>query len=161
MAFEFLHDDGTISSLTYAELAGAVTAVANRVARHVPKGGRAAILYPPGIDYVVALLGTMSAGVAAVPRAAHLAPPPGRLHSLLQSCEADAVLASGHFTEVESQLAAGGPDSARRVPWLLGAANLSDSGITRRPGADAPGPYPVHLGLYVGSRTDATEPKQT
>jgi acyl-CoA synthetase (AMP-forming)/AMP-acid ligase II/acyl carrier protein len=68
VAYTFLVDGETHAvSLTYGELARRVGAIAARLQDCAQKGDRALLLYPPGLDYVAAFLGCLSAGVVAVP----------------------------------------------------------------------------------------------
>ncbi len=145
-AFEFVGDEGVVSGLTFSELEGVVSALAARLAAVVPRGGRAVILYPPGLEYIVALLATMAAGVAAVPAYPPTSPRHlGRLRALLGSCGADAVLAAEFFGDLEAQLA----PADRPVPWLLGTAGaLGFEGPT--PSADD-----VALIQYTSGSTSA------
>lgn len=66
LAFEYLHDDGRLDALTYRELLDRATAVARRL-REESDGGPALLLYPPGLDFVVAVYGCFLAGIPAVP----------------------------------------------------------------------------------------------
>ncbi|PRY45202.1 AMP-binding protein [Umezawaea tangerina] len=66
LAFEYLHDDGRLDTLTYRELLDRATRVARRL-REESGGGPALLLYPPGLDFVVAVYGCFLAGVPAVP----------------------------------------------------------------------------------------------
>ena len=66
--YRFLESgEGVPSSLTNSEFDLRVRAVAALVAGRVPTGGRARILCPPGLDYMVAFLACLYAGVVAVP----------------------------------------------------------------------------------------------
>ncbi len=68
VAYTFLVDGETQAiSLTYGALARRVGAIAERLQNCCRQGDRALLLYPPGLDYVVAFLGCLSAGVVAVP----------------------------------------------------------------------------------------------
>ncbi|MCC6606150.1 MAG: LLM class flavin-dependent oxidoreductase [Anaerolineae bacterium] len=53
--------------LTYAQLDLKARAVAAQLQQIVDPGARALLLYPPGLDYIVAFLGCLYAGVIAVP----------------------------------------------------------------------------------------------
>ncbi|ATE55004.1 AMP-binding protein [Actinosynnema pretiosum] len=66
VAYEFLHDDGRVSAMTYGELVGRAASVAGRV-RAAGADGPALLLFPPGLDFVVAVWGCLLAGVPAVP----------------------------------------------------------------------------------------------
>lgn len=68
VAYTFLVDGETQAiSLTYKALAGRVGAIAERLRQCCQEGDRAVLLYPPGLDYIAAFLGCLSAGVVAVP----------------------------------------------------------------------------------------------
>jgi acyl-CoA synthetase (AMP-forming)/AMP-acid ligase II len=67
-AFVFVPEsDGEHVRLTYADLHRRSRAVAARLARQTMKGDRALLLFPPGLDFVVAFFGCLAAGVIAVP----------------------------------------------------------------------------------------------
>jgi acyl-CoA synthetase (AMP-forming)/AMP-acid ligase II len=67
-AYVFLPDrGGQRVSLTFAELYERAFAVAVRLAEAGRKGDRAAMLFPPGLDFIVAFFGCLLAGVIAVP----------------------------------------------------------------------------------------------
>jgi amino acid adenylation domain-containing protein len=80
-AYRFLDertDDGTC--LTYGELDQRARAIAARLTESGTAGGRALLLYPPGLDYVTALFGCLYAGTVAVPA---YPPDPARLERSL------------------------------------------------------------------------------
>ncbi|HEY2838835.1 MAG TPA: fatty acyl-AMP ligase [Pirellulales bacterium] len=67
-AFVFLADGETESERwTYRELAARASAVAARLRASSEPGDRVLLIYPPGLDFVAALLGCFIAGVTAVP----------------------------------------------------------------------------------------------
>ena len=68
LAYSFLtgEGDGEIS-LTYRELDRQARSIAARLHERGAGGGRALLLYPPGLDFVAAFFGCLYAGVAAVP----------------------------------------------------------------------------------------------
>src|SRR5690349_275419 len=66
LAYTFLAD-GTELNLSYSELDRRVKAVAALLQRMEAAGERALLLYPPGLDYVVAFWGCLYADVIAVP----------------------------------------------------------------------------------------------
>jgi len=74
-AFVFLADDGRpTNQLTFGQLRAASISVAARlVARGARAGDRAMLAFPPGLDFIVALFGCLTAGLVAVPL-----PPPRR-----------------------------------------------------------------------------------
>jgi acyl-CoA synthetase (AMP-forming)/AMP-acid ligase II len=67
-AFVFVPDRGSAHlHLTYGELHRRAHALAARLARHAVKGDRALLLFPPGLDFIVAFFGCLTAGMVAVP----------------------------------------------------------------------------------------------
>ncbi|WP_199443701.1 AMP-binding protein [Umezawaea beigongshangensis] len=67
IAYEYLHDDGRVDAITYREL---LTRASRAAARLRPEGASpepALLLYPPGLDFVVAMWACLLAGVPAVP----------------------------------------------------------------------------------------------
>jgi fatty acid CoA ligase FadD21 len=71
VAFTFTHYDadpgGVAERLTWAQLARRTLSVAREIRRHGSVGDRALILAPQGLEYVLAFLGAMQAGLVAVP----------------------------------------------------------------------------------------------
>ncbi len=68
IAFRFLDKgEGDFESLTYAQLDARARAVAAKLVSLGYSGKRALMLYPPGLDFVVALFGCHYAGVTPVP----------------------------------------------------------------------------------------------
>jgi acyl-CoA synthetase (AMP-forming)/AMP-acid ligase II len=67
-AFVFVPErGGTHIHLSFAELHDGARAVAARLARCTERGDRAVLLFPPGLDFIVAFFGCLVAGVIAVP----------------------------------------------------------------------------------------------
>ncbi|HEX8720045.1 MAG TPA: condensation domain-containing protein, partial [Pyrinomonadaceae bacterium] len=67
-AYVFLPDEGGEETcLTYAGLDRRARAIAAALAERGAGGGRALLLYPPGLDFVEAFFGCLYAGVVAVP----------------------------------------------------------------------------------------------
>jgi acyl-CoA synthetase (AMP-forming)/AMP-acid ligase II len=67
-AYIFLPDrGGEPIRLTFAELYGRARALALSLVERGRKGDRAALLFPPGLDFVVAFFGCLLAGIIAVP----------------------------------------------------------------------------------------------
>jgi acyl-CoA synthetase (AMP-forming)/AMP-acid ligase II len=67
-AYVFLSEKGSEEAeLTFAELHRRAGIVAAHLARHLRKGDRALLMFPPGLDFIVAFFGALVAGVIAVP----------------------------------------------------------------------------------------------
>jgi acyl-CoA synthetase (AMP-forming)/AMP-acid ligase II len=106
VAYEFVGLDGSASSLTYRELAERSLRVASLIRGRAagPSPGPVLLLYPPGLDYVVALLACMIARVPAVPayppewRGSHL--DMTRLNRLIADATPTAVLADRSLTDL-------------------------------------------------------------
>ena len=94
LAYTFLADDGSERlKLTYAELDRRVRAVAVLLRSKAPPGERVLLLYPPGLDYIVAFLGCLYAGMVAVPSyPPRLNRPDARLQTILADSRAGVVL---------------------------------------------------------------------
>ncbi len=83
VAYRFLRKgdvDGPIDELTYEELDRRCRSLAARLQAMDVSGERALLLYPPGLEYVIAYLGCLYAGVVAVPA---YPPDPNRLERTL------------------------------------------------------------------------------
>jgi acyl-CoA synthetase (AMP-forming)/AMP-acid ligase II len=81
----FLPDHGGEARLTYGELDRRARAVATVLADSGATGERAFLLYPPGLDYIVAFFGCLYAGVVAIPA---YPPDPTRLDRTLPRLQA-------------------------------------------------------------------------
>ncbi|WP_301271564.1 fatty acyl-AMP ligase [Pseudomonas mandelii] len=97
LAYRFLQNGRNEEVLiTFAELDCAARAAAARLQLHCQAGDRVLILLKPGLDYVIAFMGCLYAGMVAVP-----AYPPGatktldRLDGIIDDCQPTAALASG------------------------------------------------------------------
>lgn len=115
LAYRFLHngrDEETL--ITFSELDRAARAAAARLQGHCQAGDRVLILLKPGLDYVIAFMGCLYAGLVAVP-----AYPPGatktldRLDGIIDDCQPTAALASGE--DVPTILARLGQAQSPRV----------------------------------------------
>jgi glutamate-1-semialdehyde-2,1-aminomutase len=68
IGYVFLNDGEIESaSLTYKELDYRAKLVATLLRRYAQPGDRALLIYPPGLDFIIAFLGCLYAGVVAVP----------------------------------------------------------------------------------------------
>jgi acyl-CoA synthetase (AMP-forming)/AMP-acid ligase II len=67
-AYVFLNERGAESTvLTFGDLARRADWLAHRIAASADPGQRALLLFPPGLDFIVALFACLTAGVLAVP----------------------------------------------------------------------------------------------
>lgn len=127
LAFTFLQDgEKESSTLTYQELALKAKAIAAHLQSLVAPGSRALLLYPAGLDFIVAFFGCLYAGVVAVP-----AYPPRRNQNLsrLQAIVADAqpevaLTTTSVLSNIEVQLAQN-PELAA-MQWLATDNMTSD-----------------------------------
>nr|WP_229510849.1 MULTISPECIES: AMP-binding protein [unclassified Massilia] len=69
IAYTFLRENGSAHDIGYAALAARVDALAAHLRRHADPGARVLLLYPAGIDFIVAFFACLAAGVVAVPAA--------------------------------------------------------------------------------------------
>src|ERR1700723_64682 len=97
MTFLFLENgDRESGRLTFGELEERARSAATRLLTVAQPGDRALLLYPSGLDFIVALLGCLYAGVIAVP-----AYPPRknrsdeRLRAIVRDCTPVVALTSG------------------------------------------------------------------
>lgn len=101
VAYQFLNRGETVGEqLTYLALQRRVWAIAARLRDCRATGGRALLLFSPGLDFVAAFLGCLAAGVTAVP-----AYPPRknqkilRLQAIVQDADATVVLTTTQLAE--------------------------------------------------------------
>jgi acyl-CoA synthetase (AMP-forming)/AMP-acid ligase II len=107
-AYVFLSEKGgEEAELTFAELHRRAGIVAAHLARRLRKGDRALLMFPPGLDFIVAFLGALFAGVIAVPIM-----PPRRTsardssESIIADCGARIVLTSSALMENRADILA-------------------------------------------------------
>jgi acyl-CoA synthetase (AMP-forming)/AMP-acid ligase II len=68
VAYIFLPDRGSVAiQLTFADLYMRAQEVARRLVELGQRGDRAALLFPPGLDFIIAFFGCLLAGIIAVP----------------------------------------------------------------------------------------------
>ena len=86
LAYTFLLDGETQEvSLSYGELDRKARSIASLLQGMIASGDRALLLYPPGLDYIVAFFGCLYAGVVAVPT---YPPDPSKLNRSLPRLQA-------------------------------------------------------------------------
>ena len=116
-AYVFLGDRGTEeAALTFRELHDAAQALATQLTQMVQPGDRAVLVFPPGLEFIVAFFGCLISGVIAVPM---MAP---RRHSardasaaIVADCDPAIVLTSNaHLVRDDLR----GRFPGRRLPWL-------------------------------------------
>jgi fatty acid CoA ligase FadD21 len=109
---------GVPQSLTWSQLSRRTVNVARELSRHGSIGDRALILAPQGLDYIAAFLGSMQAGLIAVPLPL---PHPGSSHERVGAVIADASPAVVLTTSAVADDVAECVDQARldAVPKIL------------------------------------------
>jgi len=119
LAYTFLVDGETEkASLTYAQLEQQVRTVAAQLQEMKASGERALLLYPQGLDYVIAFFGCLYAGVIAVP-----AYPPRqnrsdiRLQAIATDAQAKIVLTTKNILARMAERLTDAP-ALNKLPWL-------------------------------------------
>jgi acyl-CoA synthetase (AMP-forming)/AMP-acid ligase II len=107
-AYVFLSEKGAEEAeLTFAELYRRAGVVAAYLAKRLRRGDRALLMFPPGLDFIVAFFGCLVAGVIAVPIM-----PPRRTstrdssESIIADCGARIVLTSSGLVDNRSDILA-------------------------------------------------------
>jgi len=107
-AYVFLSEKGSEETeLTFVELNRRAGTVAAHLARRLRKGDRALLMFPPGLDFIVAFLGCLMAGIIAVPLM-----PPRRTstrdssESIVADCAARIVLTTSGLLENRADILA-------------------------------------------------------
>jgi acyl-CoA synthetase (AMP-forming)/AMP-acid ligase II/alkylation response protein AidB-like acyl-CoA dehydrogenase len=67
IAYTFEHEDGRAEHLSWSELDARVEQMASALATHAAPGARAVLLYPDGLEFIVAFFACLRAGIVAVP----------------------------------------------------------------------------------------------
>ncbi|HEX3656279.1 MAG TPA: fatty acyl-AMP ligase [Pirellulales bacterium] len=113
-AYTFIEADGSRQSLTYGQLDAKARALASRLLDVAAPGDRALLVYPQGLDFIVALAGCFYAGVTAVPtyppHAKRPEPALSRLAAIIDDSCPSVILATAELREaLEPRLAPGLP----------------------------------------------------
>jgi acyl-CoA synthetase (AMP-forming)/AMP-acid ligase II len=118
-AYTFLLNGETEEGhVTYGELDLRARAIAARLQALGAPGERALLLYPPGLEYVAALLGCFYAGVVAVPAyPPRRNKPDARLQSIIADCAPTLSLTTRELLGEAERLCAGTPELAG-LRWL-------------------------------------------
>jgi acyl-CoA synthetase (AMP-forming)/AMP-acid ligase II len=135
--YQFLQSDQVIAKLTYQELEQQAQAIAAHLQGMQMQGQRALLIYPPGLDFIVAFYACLYAGVVAVP-----AYPPRRnqsmtrLEAIISDADAAVVLTcaslwEGLQTRIEEH------PLLRAIPWLpTDVIDLAQANQWERPDVD-------------------------
>lgn len=87
LAYTFLLDgERDEARITYGQLDRAARGIAHALRERLPDGGRALLVYPPGLEFIAAFYGCLYAGVVAVPV---FPPMPGKSPAALERVAAD------------------------------------------------------------------------
>ncbi len=154
-AYLFLGDgEAETERLTWGELDGRARAIAAALRETVPPGGRALLLYPPGLEFVAAFFGCLYAGVVAVP-----AYPPrlndrsqSRLRSIARDAEPRAALTT-------SSIAAAAGVISERVPELACSRWIATDALASGGVTDFPEPDPSSIAFLQYTSGSTAEPK--
>lgn len=157
-AFAFLGDgEHESASLTYGELHSQVRAVADALIARGARGERALLLYPPGLEFISAFLGCLSAGVVAVPA---YPPDPSQLTRTLTRLQAIAADSEPRFAltlaDVRDQIRPFAAMDPRfgAVEWIASDALPEITAASPHP---APSPEDVAFLQYTSGST--SEPR--
>ncbi|WP_082493509.1 AMP-binding protein [Massilia sp. Leaf139] len=119
IAYTFLRENGSEHDICYAELAARVDALAAQMLAQLRPGARALLLYPAGIDFIVAFFACLAASVVAVPAApANRARDSARLAALTGDAAPALVLCA---PETQAATAAALAHVGCTAPMLCGA----------------------------------------
>jgi fatty acid CoA ligase FadD21 len=92
--------DGVVTKLTWAQLSRRTLNVARELSHHASVGDRAVILAPQSLEYVVAFLGAMQAGLIAVPLPLpHRGSPHDRVTTVFEDTSPAVVLTTSDVSE--------------------------------------------------------------
>ena len=152
-AFTFL-GDGADARLGFAELDLRARAIAARLQAEGLGGGRALLIFPPGLEFLPAFFGCLYAGVVAVPA---YPPRPNRPMTRLRGIAADA---SPRAVLTASSLLAEAPRWFEGVPELAGSILLATDAIEGPAGAwrePAIGPDSLAFLQYTSGSTAAAK----
>jgi amino acid adenylation domain-containing protein len=154
-AYTFLmFGESSARSLTYAELDREARQLAVRLQQMGMQGERALLLYPAGLDYIVAFFACLYAGTIAVP-----AYPPSnnrhmpRLKAILGNCGAKLILSTIHVTDTLRQFA--GADLTLLANHWLATDALDALDASRWQGPDLRAADTAFLQYTSGSTGDA------
>ena len=117
LAFRFLEDDQQSVTMTYQELDQSARRIAAALQERFEPGSSAALVFPPGLDFVKAFFGCAFAGVLPVP-ATYTKPrrPSARLSAIIADARPSAILTTRRVIETlaDSETAGG----LHKQTWL-------------------------------------------
>src|SRR5688572_22787824 len=138
VVYRFLPGDNKPEQrITYGQLDQRARSIAARIRETAPKGARALLLIPPGLDYVAGYFGCLYAGVIAVP-----AYPPNprrpdpRIPSIVADCEPAVALTTGALLARLDQWR-GEDTRLAALRWIAADDSTDASGEWRRDGIHA------------------------
>jgi acyl-CoA synthetase (AMP-forming)/AMP-acid ligase II len=159
-AYVFLSDRGAEeAALTFGQLHDAAQALAARLATLSRPGDRAILVFPPGLEFMVAFFGCLIAGVIAVPM---MVPRRNSARdssaAIMANCEPVIALTSPAFAvrqDLQERF------SRDRLQWLSldlaePAADLPKSDLQK---VDLPSPDPQHIAFLQYTSGSTSEPK--
>jgi acyl-CoA synthetase (AMP-forming)/AMP-acid ligase II len=152
-AYLFLSDRGAEEAvLTFSQLHDAALALAARLTKIAEPGDRAILVFPPGLEFLVAFFGCLIARVIAVPMMV-----PRRQSArdssagIMANCEPVVALTSPAFA-IRNDLQA--RFSSEQIQWL--SVDLTQTG---RGAADLPQPQPEDIAFLQYTSGSTSEPK--
>lgn len=151
IALEFIGDDRDGKrTLTYAEIDIRSRAVASKLQETTKPGARALLLDPSGLDFVIAFLGCLYAGVIAVPSFAPRSNDArnARLRSILKDADPDVIVMAHLPTETIREFVAA---VSGRVLEFIGTRSVSDLNATQWKAVESRGADIAFLQYTSGS----------
>lgn len=152
-AYLFLSDRGTEeAALTFSQLRDAAQALAARLTKIAKPGDRAILVFPPGLEFLVAFFGCLIARVIAVPMMV-----PRRQSArdssagIMANCEPAVALTSPAFA-IRNDLQA--RFKSEQIQWL--SVDLTQTG---RGAADLPQPQPEDIAFLQYTSGSTSDPK--
>ncbi len=152
-AYLFLSDRGEEEAvLTFRELHDAASALAARLAAATRRGDRALLVFPPGVEFLIAFFGCLIAGVIAVPMM-----PPRRQSArdasagIIANCEPAIALTGAAFAtraDLRERFA------REQLPWLT--VDLTPAGP---PATGLPRPEPHDIAFLQYTSGSTSDPK--
>ncbi|MCP3138576.1 fatty acyl-AMP ligase [Pyxidicoccus xibeiensis] len=143
---------------TYRELDRSARAIAAELQRRGLSGERVLLLYPPGLDFIRALLGCFYANVVAVPAyppdPSRLARTLPRLRTVLASSQSKAILCTSFIVQMAESLFELAPD-LRESSWV--ATDALEAGL--EDAWRAPALTPESLAFFQYTSGSTSEPK--